>query len=89
MALTLRSLQPYKGNHEMETNKIIHSPTMRMDNKKHQDERPRIIVLGGSHARGLTREFLHKVKQYLKVIGYVKPNAGLTELLNSAKEETS
>ena len=24
-----------------------------------------------------------------KVIGYVKPNAGLTELLNSAKEETS
>ena len=62
---------------------------MRTDNKKHQDERPRIIVLGDSHTCGLAGELLHQVKQYFKVTGYIKPNAGLTELLNSAKEETS
>ena len=73
----------------MEENKsyhIIHSSTTRTDN---QDKRPGIIVLGDSHARGYAGELLHHVKQHFKVIGYVKPNAGLTELLNSAKEETS
>jgi len=59
-----------------------------MDNKKHQDER-RIVILGDSHAHGFAGELLHQVKQHLEVTGYVKPNAGLTELLNSAKEETS
>jgi hypothetical protein len=62
---------------------------MMTDNKKHQDEIPRIIVLGDSHACGFAAELLHQVKQHLKVIGYVKPNTGLTELLNSAKDETS
>jgi hypothetical protein len=42
-----------------------------------------------SHARGFAGELLHQVKQHLKVIGYEKPNAGLTEILNSAKEEIS
>jgi len=73
----------------METSEVIHSSKMGMDNKKHQDERRRIIVLGDSHARGFAGELLHQVKQHLEVIGYLKPNAGLTELLNSAKEETS
>jgi hypothetical protein len=73
----------------METSEIIHSSTSRTDNKKHQDERPRIIVLGDSHTRRLAGELLHQVKQHFKVIGYVKPNADLTELLNSAKEDTS
>jgi hypothetical protein len=31
---------------------------------------------------------LHQVKQHFELIGYVKPNAGLIGLLNSAKEET-
>jgi len=72
----------------METSEIIHSSTTRTDNKKHQGKRPRIIVLGDSHARGFAGE-LHQVKQHFKVIGYVKPNAGLTELFNPAKEDTS
>jgi hypothetical protein len=62
----------------METSEIIHSSTSRTHNKKHKDERPRIIVLGESHALGLAGELLHQVKQHFKVIGYVKLNADLT-----------
>jgi len=82
--ITSRSPHPHEGNCEMETSKTIHSSTTRTDN---QDKRPGIIVLGDSHASGYARELLDHVKQHFKVIGYVKPNAGLTELLNSAKEE--
>jgi hypothetical protein len=64
--ITSRSQHPYKGNHEMETSKIIHSSTMRTDSKKHQDKRPGIIVLGDSHAHGYAGELLHHVKQRLK-----------------------
>jgi len=73
----------------METNRIIHSSATRTNNKKHQDKRPGVIILGDSHACGYAAELLHCVKQHFKVTGYVKPNAGLTELLNSVKEETS
>jgi hypothetical protein len=48
--ITSRPPHPYKGNHKMETSKIIHSSTTKTDNKKHQDIRPGIIVLGDSHA---------------------------------------
>ena len=65
----------------METSEIVHSSTTRTDNRKHQAEIPRIIVQGDSHARRFAGELLHQVTQYLKVIGYVKPNAGITELL--------
>jgi len=87
--ITSRSPHPYEGNCKMETSKTIHSSTTRTDNKKCQDKRPGIIVLGDSHARGYAGELLHHVKQHFKVIGCVKPNAGLTELLNSAQEEAS
>jgi hypothetical protein len=86
--ITSRSPHSFKGNHEMETSKIIHPSTTRTDNK-HQDKRPGIIILGDSHVHRYARELLQPVKQHFKVTGYVKPNAGLTELLNSAKEETS
>jgi hypothetical protein len=88
MVITSRSPHPYKGNLGMETSKVIHSSTTGMDNKKHQDKRLGIIILGDSHARRYAGEPLHQVKHF-KVIVYVKPNAGLTELLNSTKEETS
>jgi hypothetical protein len=72
----------------METSKIIHPSTTRTDNKKHQDKRPGIIILGDSHVHRYAAELLHPVKQHFKVTGHVKLNAGLTELLNSAEEET-
>ena len=87
--ITSRPSQPHKGNYEMETSETTHSTTSRKNNKEHQEERPRIIVLGDSHARGLARELLHQAKQHFKVSGSVKPNAGLTDLLNTAKEDTS
>jgi hypothetical protein len=71
--IILRSPHPYKGNHEMETSKIIHSSTMRTDNQKHQDKRPGITIWGNSHACGLAEELLYHVKQSFKVTGYVKP----------------
>jgi len=72
-----------------ETSKTIDSLTTRRDNRKCEDKRPGIIVLGDSHTRGYAGELLHHVKQHFKVIGCVRPNAGLTELLNSAEEETN
>ena len=68
--ITSRPSQPHKGNYEMETSETTHSTTLRKNNNKHQEERPRIIVLGDSHARGLARELLHQAKQHFKVIGY-------------------
>jgi hypothetical protein len=56
-------------------------------NKKQQDRRSRIVILGDSHARGVAGELLHQLNHRLNTIGYVKPKAGLTELLNTAKND--
>ena len=87
--ITSRPSQPYKGNRAMETNGIIHSLSRRKGIKKYKDERPGIIVKGDSLARGCSGELLHHVKQHYNVMGYTKHNAGLSELLNTAKEVSS
>jgi len=73
----------------MELSKFIHKMTMQTEIKRNKDKRPRIIIIGDSHARGCAGDLLHHVKQQYKVMGYTKPNAGLTELLNTAKGDTS
>ena len=73
----------------METSGIIHSLSMRKGNKKYKDNRPGIIVIGDSLAQGCAGELLHHVEQHYNVMGYTKPNAGLLELFNTAKEVSS
>jgi len=46
-------------------------------------------MLGDSHARGLAEELMHQVKQHVKAVGHVKPNADLKELLITAKKDIS
>jgi hypothetical protein len=53
----------------------------------HRDGRPRIVILSDSHVRGTASELLQQPNHQLRATGYVKPNAGLTELLRTAKSD--
>jgi hypothetical protein len=87
--ITSRPSHHCKGIYGMETSKIIQPPTMKKNNKKHQDRRLRIVILGDSHACEVAGELLHQSNYHLNTTGYVKPKAGLTELLNTAKNDLS
>ena len=87
--ITPRSLYYCKDNYEMESSKSTNISTTRKNSIKCQDKRPQIVILGDSHARGLTKELTHQVKQRIKAAGHVKPNAHLQELLITAKEDIS
>jgi hypothetical protein len=52
----------------METSKIIQPPTMKKNNKKHQDRRSRIIILGDSHACRVAGELLHQSNHHLNTV---------------------
>jgi len=51
-------------------------------NNELSDRKWKIIILWDSHARGYAEEISH-----LHVIVYAKPNAGVSTLMNVAKEE--
>ena len=72
-----------------EVSEIVHSSMVKKNNRKHQVSRSRIVILGDSHARGVAGELLHQSNHRLNTIGYVKPKAGLTELLNTARNDLS
>ena len=48
---------------------------------------PTITIVGDSHARGMAGELLHHLNHRHRIIGLVKPNADLTEVLNSASKD--
>jgi hypothetical protein len=87
--ITSRSSDPSKETYGMELNSIISSSTVRKEKKNYQDQRPKIVALGDSHARGIAGELMHQSNHHLNTIGYVKPNARLEDLLNTAKSEIS
>ena len=68
---------------------IVHPSMVKKNNRKHQDSRSSIVILGDSHACGVAGELLNQSNHRLNTIGYVKPKAGLTELLNTAKNDLS
>ena len=72
-----------------EVSEIVHPSMVKKNNRKHQDSRSRIVILGDSHARGVAGELLHQSNHRLNTIGYVKPKVGLNELLNTAKNDLS
>ncbi len=76
--ITSRPSEPYKGNHAVETGGIIHSLSTGKGIKKYKDKRTGIIVIGDSLAQGCAGELLHHVKQHYNVMGYTKPNTGLS-----------
>jgi hypothetical protein len=88
--ITSESTEFNKGRNDMEISKTTHSSATRRNNiKEHHDRRSEIIVLGDKHTRGYAGEILHHVKQSFKIIGYVKPSAGVLVLSNTTKEEIS
>lgn len=87
--ITSRSSQQRTGNPVMGSSKFIHTEPIRTVINRKEDKRSDIIIIGDSHARGCAGDLLHHVKQQYKVTGYIKPNAGLLELLHTAKSNTS
>ena len=87
--ISSRSAQQSIGNQVMRPSKFIHTKTTRIVINRKEDKRLEIIIIGDSHARGCAGDLLHHVKQQYKVTGYIKPNAGLSELLHTAKSNIS
>jgi hypothetical protein len=73
--------------HKLETKKTPEPPTMGKENKHHQNKKPSITILGDGHARGIAGELLYQLNHRYKFTGHVKPNAGLTEVLETAKKD--
>jgi hypothetical protein len=89
MVITTRSPYYCEDNYEMESSKSTNISTTWKNSMKCQDKQPQIVIPGDSHARGLAEELMHQVKQCVKAVGHVKPNADLKELLIIAKEDIS
>ena len=86
--ITSRPSQNFEEIHEMKTNNSI-QPTVKKNKMTQGDVRPRIIALGDSHARGIAGELRHHSNQKFNIVGYVKPNAKLRDLITTAKSELS
>jgi hypothetical protein len=69
----------------MKANECIHFSTLRNIKRKVLVRRPKILVLGDSHTKGIAGELLHQAKHRFNTIGYAMPNAGLVDIINSAE----
>jgi lysophospholipase L1-like esterase len=85
--ITSRPSNYYNKPHEVRTSRTTHLQSTRKGTLKHRDRRPGAVILGDSHARGIASELLQQSNHQISATGYVKPNAGLTELLRTAKSD--
>jgi hypothetical protein len=77
------------GTKGVDTNKNIQPTSVKKGKKKLLISKPRIVVVGDSHARGVAGEILHQSNRHIKPTGYVKPNTGLSELISTVKNVSS
>ena len=85
--ITSRTSRSSKETYEMDLSNITQSLTVgKKKTNYHHDGRPRIVALGDSHARRIADELMHQSNHRFNTIGYVKPNAKLSDLLNTAKK---
>jgi hypothetical protein len=77
------------GTQGMDTNKNIQPTSLKKGKKKLLISKPRIVIVGDSHARGVAREILQQSNRHINPTGYVKPNTGLTELISTVKNISS
>jgi hypothetical protein len=73
----------------MKASEWTHISTRQKVKKKVLDRRPKIIVLGDSHTRGIAGELRRQSKHRFNIIGYTMPNAGLADIINSAEGKIS
>jgi len=79
--ITSRPSHPNKEICGAETNNTFQSLIARKEKKYYGDGRPKIIILGDSHAGGIAGELKHQSNHHLNTIGYVKPNAKFIDLI--------
>jgi hypothetical protein len=84
--ITSRSPQHFVRTHELATKKTTKPPTLKNETKYHQNKKSSVTILGDSHARGIAGELLYQLNHRCNITGHVKPNAGLTEVLKTAKK---
>jgi hypothetical protein len=85
--ITSRPSNYYSKAHDVKTSRTTHLQSTRKGSSEHQDGRPGFVILGDSHARGIASELLQQSNHQISATGYVKPNAGLAELLRMAKSD--
>jgi hypothetical protein len=73
------------GSQRKDTIRNIQSTSVKKGKKKLPITKPRIVVVGDSHTRGVAGEILHQSDHHIKPTGYVKPNAGLSELISTVR----
>jgi len=57
--------------------------------KKSQKDKPKIVVIGDSFARGIAGELVHNFGSTFEVIGHVKPGSGIKMITDSANQDVS
>jgi hypothetical protein len=80
--------QHFDGTLELEMKSTNH-PTGSRRNKRRKTKKPSITVWGDSHARGIASELLHQLNYSQNITGYVKPSAGLSEVLKTENSNLS
>jgi hypothetical protein len=85
--ITTRSSQHHDGTLDLEKKKPANQPVRTRRN--HKLKKPTITIWGDSHARGIASEMIHQLNYNCNVTGYVKPNAGLYEVLNTGHSNLS
>ena len=87
--ITSKPPEHFERRHELATKKTPKPQTVGKGNKYRQNKEPSINILGDSHARGIAGELLHQLNHRFNITGYVKPNAGLTEVLKTVNKDLS
>jgi hypothetical protein len=74
----------------MKPAKMITAPTSRYEkNQGELDGRSKIIIIGDSHTRGYASDLSQKLNNLNQITVYVKLNADVVQLMDTAKEEVS
>ena len=58
-------------------------------NQEDEDGRKKMIIIGDSYVLGFASELTQRLGTRYKIIGYVKPNVEVSELIDTAKDEVS
>jgi hypothetical protein len=53
------------------------------ESKRRRSNKPTITVWGDSHARAIASELIHQLNHSCNISGYVKPSAGLSDVLKT------
>jgi hypothetical protein len=79
-----------RRRNETKPSKIVTAPTSKWDNNDgNQGGSCKVIITGGSHTRGYASELSQNLNEQCTVTSYVKPNADVVVLIDTAKKGVS